>query len=195
MQALADKSLTPPDGWRYFQRESRQLLRSTSFNNLVDVVRDHRVANGYPISMDFEREVEMGVCKEIPEACKEVNGRLLPLRMKIANVMRFTITLGESILKGSPRVDDKEANRRASICSDCSANVRAEGCGGCNSAVVNEMVEKITGAKPTNYDDKLESCKYCGCFNKAQVWFPLDLLQKHTSEEIRKELPEHCWKK
>tara|TARA_R110002020_G_scaffold265840_7_gene480666 strand:+ start:3012 stop:3599 length:588 start_codon:yes stop_codon:yes gene_type:complete len=195
MLELADKSLTPPDGWRYMQRESRQLLRSTSFNNLVDAVRDHRVANGYPIQMDFEREVEEGVCLQIPEACKEAPDRLLPLRLKIANVMRFTITLGESILKGSPRVDSTEANRRASICSDCPANVRAEGCGGCNSTRVNELVEKLTGAKPTNHDDKLESCKYCGCFNKAQVWFPLDLLQKHTSEEIREELPENCWKK
>ena len=195
MLALIDKTLTPNNGWRYLQPESGMMIRSTSLNNLIDAVREHRVANGYSIQMDFDRVVEEGVCKEIPGACHEVPDRLLPLRMKLANVMRFTMTLGESILKGSPRVDDKEANRRASICSDCPANVRVDGCGGCNSGKVNELVGKITGAKPTSHDNKLESCKYCGCFNKAQVWFPLDLLQKHTSEEIQKELPQHCWKK
>ena len=195
MLRIRERQTTPHNGWRYKQRESGKLITATSFPNLVAAVREHRLANGYPIQMDMELEVEGGVCKEIPEACQEKPADLIPQRLTIANVVAFTVTLGESILKGNPRVEKEEANRRAIICSDCEANVRAEGCGGCNSSRLDAVIAKVTGTKPTDYDNKLESCKYCGCLNRAQVWFPLDILQNHIKPEIREALPAHCWKK
>jgi hypothetical protein len=120
-----DKYTTPPDGWRYLQRESGKLIRGTSFTNLLAAVREHRMANGYPIQMDMEQEVEAGVCEQSPSICAEVEADLIPHKLTIANVLAFTMTLGESILKGSPRVDSAEANRRAVICSGCTDNVRA----------------------------------------------------------------------
>jgi len=195
MLRLRDKSLTPPDGWRYRQRESGQLILATSFPNLVAAVREHRMANGYPIQMDMEQEVDEGICKEVPDACLEQPADLVPRRLSIANVLAFTMTLGESILKGNPRVDIEEANRRAVICSDCSDNVDAAGCGGCNSKTINRLINKLTRSKPTDSDDKLKTCRYCGCLNKAQVWFPLKILQNHIKPEIREALPAHCWKK
>ena len=195
MLKLMDKSLTPPDGWRYRQRESGQLLRATSFPNLVVAVREHRQANSYPIQMDMEQEVDEGVCKEVPEACHEQPADLVPRRLSIGNVLAFTMTLGESILKGNPRVKTDEANRRALICTGCNDNVNADGCGGCNNKTINTIVEKLTRSEPTDYDDKLKTCRYCGCLNKAQVWFPLKILQNHIKPEIREALPAHCWKK
>jgi len=190
-----DKYTTPPNGWRYLQRESGKLIRGTSFSNLLAAVREHRMANGYPMQMDMEQEVEEGVCEQSPSICVEVEADLIPHKLTIANVLAFTMTLGESILKGSPRVDDVEANRRAVICSGCTDNVRAEGCGACNSKRINSIVEKLTRSKPTDHDDKLATCRYCGCLNKAQVWFPLSILQNHIKPEIREALPAHCWKK
>ena len=182
MLRVREKQTTPPDGWRYRQRESGKLITATSFPNLVANVREHRMANGYPMQMDMEVEIENPA-------------DLIPARLTIANVVAFTMTLGESILKGSPRVDKDEANRRAVICTGCTANVRAEGCGGCNNARLDEIITKITGTGRTDHDDKLHSCKYCGCLNRAQVWFPLDILKKHIKPEIAEALPAHCWKK
>ena len=195
MLRIREKQTTPPDGWRYKQRESGKLITATSLPNLIAAVREHRIANGYPMQMDMELEIEEGVCKEVPEACHEKPSDLIPQRLTIANVVAFTVTLGESILKGNPRVEREEANRRAIICSDCEANVRAEGCGGCNNSRLDAIIAKVTGTEPTDYDNKLESCKYCGCLNRAQVWFPLDILQNHIKPEIREALPAHCWKK
>lgn len=190
-----DKYTTPPNGWRYLQRESGKLIRGTSFTNLLASVREHRMANGYPMQMDMEQEVEAGVCEQTPDICVEVEADMVPVKLTIANVMAFTMTLGESILKGSPRVDSTEANRRAAICSGCTDNVNPEGCGACNSKKINSIIEKLTRSKPTTHDDKLGACRYCGCMNKAQAWFPLDILQNHIKPEIREALPAHCWKK
>ena len=65
--------------------------------------------------MDMELEIEDGVCKQVPEACVERPADLIPQRLTIANVVAFTMTLGESILKGNPRVDQEEADRRGSM--------------------------------------------------------------------------------
>lgn len=195
MLRVREKQTTPHGGWRYRQRESGKLIEATSFQNLVAAVRQHRVANGYPIQMDIEQEVEEGVCKEVPEACHDKPADLVPNRLTIANVVAFTMTLGESILKGNPRVDKAEADRRALLCSGCPANIRADGCGGCNSKRLDEVISKVTKAGTTEYDSKLESCKYCGCLNRAQVWFPLEILQNHIKPEVRDALPDHCWKK
>lgn len=195
MLRVREKQTTPPDGWRYRQRESGKLITATSFPNLVAAVREHRIANGYPIQMDMEVEVEEGVCKEVPDVCYEKPRSIIPERLTIANVVAFTMTLGESILKGNPRVEQEEADRRAIICSECSANVKAEGCGGCNSARLDSAISKVTRAGTTDYDNKLESCKYCGCLNRAQIWFPLDILQKHLNPKTLEALPSNCWKK
>lgn len=195
MLRLTDKQTTPPNGWRYRQRESGKLITATSFMNLVAAVRQHRIANGYPIQMDMELEIEDGVCKEVPEVCKERPADLIPQRLTIANVVAFTMTLGESILKGNPRVDQEEADRRGSICAGCPANVKADGCGGCNSARLDQVISKVTKSGTTQFDSMLESCKFCGCLNRAQIWFPLEILQNHIKPEVRDALPEHCWKK
>jgi len=195
MQRVKEKQTTPPNGWRYRQRESGKLITATSLPNLVAAVREHRLANGYPIQMDMDQEVEEGVCKEVPEACYDRPRDLVPQRLTIANVVAFTKTLGESILKGNPRVEQEEADRRAMICTGCTANIQAEGCGGCNSSRLDDAISKITKAGKTDYDPKLESCKYCGCLNRAQIWFPLDILQNHLNPEIREALPAACWKK
>jgi hypothetical protein len=57
------------------------------------------------------------------------------------------------------------------------------------------LVRRLAGTNATEHDSQLESCRHCGCFNKAQVWFPLKILQKYQREAVRRALPSHCWKK
>lgn len=196
MLTLINRSIVPPGGFRYTQEESGVTMHAPTFQALCEVVKNHRAANGYPISIDYEREIETQLCLRLPQgSCKEVGTAITPRQLGFADVMRFTKTLGESILKGNPRVDKEEANRRALICVGCNANVKAHGCSGCNSSKVETLVKTLTGTDETDHDAKLESCQFCGCLNKAQVWFPLDILQKHIKKSINDALPEHCWKK
>ena len=106
----------------------------------------------------------------------------------------FTAILGESILKGNPRVDQEEADRRASICVNCPSNVKPSGCEGCGVARIKDLISNLAGGQ-TVHDNSLESSKHCGCLNRAQIWFPLSMLQKHTSNRVMNELPDNCWKK
>lgn len=43
---------------------------------------------------------------------------------------------------------------------------------------------------PTASDEKLQSCKACGCYNKVAVHMPLDAM-----DITGVEFPEWCWKK
>ena len=194
MLILKNSLQPPPKGWIYRQKESGELIKSNSLQGLIDAVKAHRLANGYPISIDYEAEILDGVCREAPEACTE-GGSSAPRHLKITDVLRFTALLGESVLRGNPRVDADEANRRAAVCADCPDNVKAAGCEGCTSQTVNNLVSTLTGAKATSQDHKLQSCKHCGCLNRAQVWFPLEMLQKHMAAEVAGRLPSYCWKK
>jgi hypothetical protein len=195
-QLIKDKETVPAGGiFRYVQPESGLEIRESSWRNLVNSVRLHRQANGYAIPVDYEREVEEGFCKLLPEACKEGAASPTPKRLTIGQVISFTSILGESMLRGNPRCSAEVADERASICASCPDNIKPDGCGGCNSRKVDSLVSKLTGAKPTSHDSRLDSCRHCGCLNRAQVWFPLEILQKHTSKEVREALPAHCWKK
>lgn len=196
MLALKNRSIVPNGGFRYTQKESGRTIHAPTFHALCEIVKNHRAANGYPISIDYEAEIETQLCLQLPKGeCKQVGTQVTPRKLGFSDVMRFTKIIGESILKGSPRVDKDEANRRALICADCNANVQAAGCSGCNSKRVAGLVESLTGTDRTDHDEKLHSCQFCGCFNKAQVWFPLEILQGHTKENVNSALPDHCWKK
>jgi len=196
VQRIKDKEQVPAGGaFRYVQPESGLEIREGSWRNLVNAVRKHRQANGYAVPVDYEWEIEEGFCKLLPEACKDGEASPSPKHLTIGQVISFTLILGESLLKGSPRCSAEVAEERASICASCHDNIKPKGCTGCNSRKVNTLVSKLTGAKPTSHDGRLESCRHCGCLNRAQIWFPLEILQKHTSKRVREALPSHCWKK
>lgn len=195
---IKDKGLVPIGGsFKYYQAESGMTIEAPSWSALLNKVRQHRSANGYDVPITFEADVEEGLCELIPSACKEDAGaQPTPSKLTLPQVLRFTALIGESVLKGSPRVQLDEANRRAEICANCADNVSAQaGCGGCNGGSVDRLVMRLVGRQSTKADKKLHSCRHCGCLNRAQIWFPLGLLQKHTPDRVREALPQHCWKK
>ena len=169
------------------------MITGPHWAGLVGNVRDHRVANQLPIDPNFVQEIEDYMCAQFSDACEELPDTKRSLGL--GDVMAFTAILAESVLKGSPRVDKAEANRRANICVGCKDNIRPEGCKSCSESNVEKLVTRLTNTQSTAHDAKLESCRHCGCLNRAQVWFPLDILQKHTRKAVRSALPSHCWKK
>lgn len=194
---LINRNNVPRGGvWKYKEPESGVIIEGDSWLELVQNVKNHRAANGYIIPVTFISDVEAGVCELFPAMCKDGSGKdIVPERITWAQVAQFTSIMIESLVKGWPKVDQKEADRRAGICATCPDNVKAEGCTGCNTKRIKQMVQAVAGSSSTKFDSNLESCRHCGCLNKAQIWFPLDILQKHMEKRVSELLPTGCWKK
>ena len=197
MLRLNNRNQVPAGGFKYTQKESGYQIQASSFFQLMIRVKEHRDANNYPVGINIEAEVEDQVCRNTVtnQFCREVRDEAAPKSYGVNDVLRFTRALAEKFLKAGKQIDQKTADERASICASCPDNVETHGCLGCGSGVVHSAIKRVSGAGVTSYDSQLKTCRWCGCFNAAQVWFPLDILQKNTSEEVKKSLPQHCWKK
>jgi hypothetical protein len=196
MLTWRNKTKTPLGGWRYLVPETGVLITGPHWGALLSNVAAHLTANVLPNDPDLERRIELFMCQEIPDGCSDVPApQVRPKKMTVGDVLRFTAMIGADMLNGRERVDKEEANRRAGICVGCPDNVDPEGCSTCNRGRMEKLIEKLTGAIATKRDAQLKSCRHCGCINKAQVWFPLDLLQKFTNTEVNEALPTNCWKK
>ena len=195
LKKLTPTSVVPSGGYTYTQEETLHTIRADSFTQLVSEVIGHRKANNLPIPFNIEDIVEDDLCRNRSELCTDSEAHLkqnpnTPLTLNSA--VKLTRTL---FAAGTERVDQEVAEERAAICATCEDNVQPKGCTGCNSGLMQKAIEFIVGAKKTPHDGQLKSCKHCGCFNAAQVWIPLDALQKTITESENKNLPEHCWKK
>lgn len=189
-----NRKKTPQGGWRYYQEETDTLIEGPHYNGLVDKVANHRAANNLPIEPGWEQEIIDYMCQELPGVCKDKKTEKGP-SITMSQVLHFTKILGDALLNGHEKVDLVEATRRASICAACPSNVEPAGCVPCGLRGAAQLLSKFVGARETPHDNRLESCKHCGCLNKAQVWFQLELLQRHMSDRVNEELPPRCWKK
>ena len=195
MKKLTPTSVVPSGGYTYTQEETLHTIRADSFTQLVSEVIGHRKANNLPIPFNIEDIVEDDLCRNRSELCTDSEAHLkqnpnTPLTLNSA--VRLTRTL---FAAGTGRVSQEVAKERAATCITCEDNVQPKGCTGCNSGLMQKAINFIVGAKKTPHDGQLKSCKHCGCFNAAQVWIPLDALQKTITESENENLPEHCWKK
>ena len=197
MLRLNNRSLGCTNGFRYTQPESGMTIHANSFDQLMVRIKEHRDANGYPVGVNIEAEVEDQVCRNTvtEQWCREVKSEPAPKSYGVNDVLRFTRALAEKFIKGNKRADQKTAEERAAICADCPDNVTTHGCMGCGSGVVKDAIKRVSGAGVTAYDKQLNTCRWCGCFNAAQIWFPLEVLHNSMGKEIRDALPNHCWKK
>ena len=197
MLKLNNRSHTPSGGFRYTQPESGMQIDASSFDQLMARIKDHRDANGYPISINIEAEVEDQVCRNTASEqwCRKVDDEAAPRSYRANDVLRFSRVLAEKFIKGNKRADQESANTRAATCAACPDNIPVHGCDGCGSGVIQSAIRRVSGAGSTPHDSELKTCRWCGCFNAAQVWFPLEILQDNMSGEIRNSLPKHCWKK
>jgi len=189
-----NKQVTPHGGWRFYEKSTDTLVKGAHWNDLVRKVLAHREANQLPVDPGYEDEVEAYMCQEVGDSCKETPDPP-KAHIGIDEVIAFTKTMVESFLRGNPRVEVDEATRRAKVCSNCSDNVESTGCRPCKAKVISAFLKRAGGPVDTLYDDKLKSCRHCGCFNVVQIWFPLEILKNNQRDKVQEALPAHCWKK
>jgi hypothetical protein len=201
MLSLIDPSTVPPGGFRYLQKETKTTLSGPSLPELLMKVRDHRLANNLPISLEWKQQVEHDMCEEMPpNVCRHVFGvRDVPLPpahrpLSIAEVLSGIKTLGAWMFQGFTKISQEEADARSRICAACPHNQEAEGCTVCASNAMREAVESVIGRARTVAHDSLKTCGVCGCQLKLAVWTPIELILKHAPLETSKLAPEWCWK-
>lgn len=197
MLKLLDPGTVPPGGFRYLCPETQTWVSAPSMYELVSISAKHRTANKLGVPDEFSEHVEAQLCSHMPPGtCKHESGVAMsgPRRLSFHEVLNATMMLGKWFLTGTPKVEQKEAERRAGICLSCPMNQNFDGCTTCASKDLREAMVGFMGESKTPMDANLNVCFTCGCTLKAAIWFPLQLLKDNMTAETKAMLPAHCWK-
>lgn len=180
----------PPDGFRYVDPVDGYLSHAWAYVDWVELQRSHLNANNREIPANLGALMQDQLCQSLPpgwclydDPSRPRPSTVLSWNDVSAGIKTFT----RWIAKGAKFVEQREAERRAVICSRCYLNVNVQGCSGCQKAVV-----ELVGDRKTHYDTALRSCAVCKCFLKAKVHFPIDTLDTQ-SEKAQELYPDFCW--
>lgn len=201
MLSLIDPTTVPPGGFRYVQQETKTTLSGPSLPELLVKVRDHRLANNLPISLEWKAQVENWLCDQMPPAvCRHLFGsrdiNLAPAHrpLSIVEAISGAKVMGAWMFSGFEKVSQEEADRRARICSACPHNQPGTGCTTCASNALREAVQAVIGTARTVAEDTIHTCQVCGCVLKLAVWTPISLILKHSPITADNNPPSWCWK-
>jgi hypothetical protein len=195
---LKNRGIIPHGGgWRITDPMTGVSVFGILFDQLVRKMKDVRRANGIPIGIEFEDEVEKWCCESKPDECQETDPEWPVVRpLDLGDIVRGSAVMMAHKLAGSPLVTRQEAERRAQICLGCKFNQNfAKPCSGICQELLN-VVNSVTGHVGTQYDSQLHACGVCKCFLQASIWLPLDIQCKGVTDKQRaqfKNVP-NCWK-
>ena len=134
----------------------------------------------------LREEVERWICEEHPEDCTGVNMAIPRKRnLTLSDIIHGTKVILDLKMRGGTLVDREEAERRGAICRYYTFNqVYTKPCTGwCNEMVA--LVHDIIGHQGLPVDAYLHACSICACQNSAQIWVPLESLNKGLTDEMR----------
>lgn len=203
---LADRSTTPPGGWRWVQPESGRVFQHYSRDAFYKEIQAHRLGNGYEITPTWREEIEDQLCRDHPEWGRQICKRTQPLGPRkpisfaaLQSFLNVIVAWIQNFAAGrDPFVDQAEADRRAAICTNCEFNANLGfSCGACADIVFRALSGILGGTRSTPYDEHLGGCSICSCALKVAVWTPLEVQQRGLNEELREEfkMVPWCWKK
>lgn len=199
---LKSRILTPHGGGFFIEDPlTKRELYGSHFEMLYNKAVAYRRANSIPIGLDFEDEIESQVCARYPTEC-EVSKRALGVSLVapgLYDVVRGSLVMMNHKAHDSMLVPQEEANRRAEICYKCPLRAQMTlPCARCLTALEN-VVQVITGAHGTPFDEKLSCCSICKCYISASVWLPLETQCVGVSDDMRERFGFakenfNCWK-
>lgn len=198
MALLKFRNEAPPGGWRYFQAETRLMIKGDGPDNLLSNVIEHRKYKGLTPT-DRETvwlEIERQLCSRLSERnCvrEGPNDDWVPVKeqksvVDFGAIVGFSRAALEWIGSGREVVPAAEAQRRAAICLACPLNAPSEGCLPCS--VLYGMIEK--SVPKHRRIEGLEICGVCHCSNQAKVNLPADVVRE-SNRERGLAFPSHCW--
>ena len=176
---------------------------ATAFDGLLRSCREWRKANGWPVGLGFEDEVEQALYATGKYNAEfELQDARIPNRRRnynINDVVVGTRTMYAVKTNPEPLVDISEAERRAAICAGCPNNLSfSKPCGGI-CPELETVVRAIVGSARTSKDAELRQCAVCSCFLGVAVFVKTELqVNGLTQEQKQQFLYAHeqvkCWK-
>jgi|TARA_Y100000289_G_scaffold46842_1_gene47040 hypothetical protein len=191
MFKIKDMSITPPPGWNYFIPETKVEVEADDYEELIDMIYYNYHINKIEPPMNLEELVHHDICIKSPTGICNKENRLA---FNITDLINGTIAFAIMMRKGKGAfVDQKEAERRASICSKCPLNVQNPACYSCLG--FESVIKKVQKGRNTSKDSELKVCGVCKCFTKALVHVDIDIIKATTKAKHAKLYPSGCWKK
>lgn len=196
---LAARNRIPYGGMYYVTDKLTGIpVKGMNFESVYRAVVTERNANGAPVGLGLEDEVEQWICEAYPQECQLADTLNVPKRSwGMMDIVRGTIVFAKRQITGESLVTQEEANRRAQICSTCKpyATEFHKPCAG----LCSELVQLLSGIgnRATPHDNSVRSCSICGCWTKVAVWFPVDLQWSVLSDTQKAQFQSvpWCWKK
>ncbi len=191
-------NVTPPGLYRYRIPEltgpAAMVTDFWAYNDLEAEVAARYRRNGLAVPGDLRQQITDQLCAQLPKGyCRDGTGLFGWAGQLLASFQRIlsgTITLADFwIASGRKRVSTEEIERRSTICQGCAFNQPPTGCTGCNLAALNRIIEATVGGDRLPSDAGLESCQICGCGLRPKVRIPLDVLQRHLTDEQKRQFP------
>jgi hypothetical protein len=193
MLRLKPSNQTPPDKFSFVFPDGHT-VHAFGRDEWREKIVKYATDNQYQIPTVEEAENQL---------CKRLSGEwctggdeysFVSNRFTFDDFLRGMKTLAKFFVKDEV-VSQEVAESRALICSRCVLNMSIPGCGSC-AGLANAVVA-IKGAKTTKVDHLLKSCGICLCGNAAQVWLPIETLDKATDDEMMEKYKrlDECWKK
>jgi hypothetical protein len=185
-------------GYRVKDPLSGVEIFGVTFNMWIQRMRDQRKANGFPIGIEFEQEMEQLVCAHYPQECENIDiDKIRTRSLGLHDIMVGTTVMAKFVVSGMRVVPQEEAERRAGICLNCPHNARfAKPCNGV-CAELAALVRTIVGQHGTSKDTGLHACMICACFLPAAVYLPLttQIPPLSDGQKAQFESVPNCWKK
>ena len=192
MRRLTDTT-TPIGGlWTYTQPETGVVLRELHWNAFLKKIRDHRLANGIPVTGEFVPEIHDAVAKSNPRQPSEEIGKVERYYTQ-DDIHRFVVTMKE-LRKSDELVSPEEHKRRVGICINCPRNGVIMGCKFC-TWLAQQTTELMAGRSiPRAPEVVKRSCMACGCDIASKTAVPLAVL-KQVDEKlgITPDYDPRCW--
>lgn len=210
-----------PNGFQFYQPETGwEAPKWQPFETLVSVIIEHRKANPrFNLSTDRAKVAEeldafnSARLREMPGGSHYLlEGASDPPNFNtvrrprqspdqvVAGARKVMAGIGTIIAwlgDGLKPVDLETATQRAEICIGCDRNVPSEGIARALNTV-GDVLHSIAQAKSemklqTQFDDRLETCKACGCVLNTKVWTPIEHVKRGLTNAVVEQLWEKCW--
>lgn len=192
MALLRNPRQTPPDGYRYVQRETGARFTAMNHIDLTDMVIKHRLHHGFQPT-DCETvwlEIQRQLCEFMfPEICAAENGEnYQPIvdqsrSLNPDKVVDFSRSMYAFIESGGEMVPKSESERRAAICRGCPLNRPSA----CICTPLFKLLDSFVST--TRREPGMEICGACGCANSVSILLPLATI--HHDKNLR--FPDFCW--
>ena len=165
------------------------------------MVAEHYKANGYQPPANLEDTLVEFCCKNSPDVrCHEVkegnprgsfneashnSGQRLSLSQVISGT-KTLVAVARHLMNGGEYVPDHVSRDRALVCLNCPMHQTVS----CSACALKQMA---TAFIEQYKDDRLKACSVCGCWLRAKVMLPWNVVAKHTTNRVWQQYPTACW--